>query len=187
VLIGVLEALFNGISIGAVLLIAALGLAIIFGLMGVINMAHGELMMLGAYTTFVVQNGCKQLGGLWFDSYIFLALMIAFLFTALVGLVLERGVIRYLYGRPLETLLATWGVSLIFQQFVRSVNWLLVVGIFLFCVLFFGGLQILNARSNGGKVSKWFVGLLLLLSLGITITMGNLLSEQHMCVYLSSF
>lgn len=178
-LIGVLEALFNGISIGAVLLIAALGLAIIFGLMGVINMAHGELMMFGAYTTFVVQNGCKQLGGVWFDFYIFLALMIAFLFTAVVGLVLERGVIRYLYGRPLETLLATWGVSLIFQQLVRSVNWLLVIGIFLFCVLFFGGLRILNARSHGGKVRKWFVGLLLLLSLGITITMGNLLSEQQ--------
>ncbi len=116
-LTGFLEALFNGISIGAVLLVAALGLSIIFGLMGVINMAHGELMMLGAYTTFVVQLGCKQLGGIWFDSYIFLALIIAFLVTALVGLVLERGVISYLYGRPLETLLATWGVSLIFQQF----------------------------------------------------------------------
>jgi len=71
-LTGFLDAVFNGISIGSVLLIAALGLAIIFGLMGVINMAHGELMMFGAYATFVVQNGCKQLGGFWFEIYIFL-------------------------------------------------------------------------------------------------------------------
>lgn len=89
-LTGFLEAVFNGVSIGAVLLIAALGLAIIFGLMGVINMAHGELMMFGAYTTFVVQNVCKQLGGVWFEVYIFLALIIAFVFTAGVGLVLEK-------------------------------------------------------------------------------------------------
>ncbi|MBE9054252.1 branched-chain amino acid ABC transporter permease [Nostocales cyanobacterium LEGE 11386] len=178
-LTGFLEAIFNGISIGAVLLIAALGLAIIFGLMGVINMAHGELMMFGAYATFVVQNGCKQLGGVWFDFYIFLALIIAFLFTAVVGLILERGVIRYLYGRPLETLLATWGVSLIFQQFVRSVNWVLVIGIVLFCLLFFGSLRILNSRTNWGKVRNWFVAVILLLSLGITIATSNLLGEQQ--------
>ncbi|MBW4554590.1 MAG: branched-chain amino acid ABC transporter permease [Trichormus sp. ATA11-4-KO1] len=178
-LTGFLEAVFNGISIGSVLLIAALGLAIIFGLMGVINMAHGELMMFGAYTTFVVQNACKQLGGVWFDLYIFLALIFAFLFTAAVGLILERGVIRYLYGRPLETLLATWGVSLIFQQFVRSVNWLLVIGIVLFCLLFFGSLRILNSRTNWGKVRNWFVAVILLLSLGITIVTSNLLSEQQ--------
>lgn len=106
---GLLDGIFNGISIGAVLLIAALGLAIVFGLMGVINLAHGELMMLGAYTTFVVQNGCKRLGGPWFELYIFFALILAFFVTAAVGIILERGVIRYLYGRPLETLLATWG------------------------------------------------------------------------------
>jgi urea transport system permease protein len=179
VLIGFLEAVFNGISIGSVLLIAALGLAIIFGLMGVINMAHGELMMFGAYATFVVQNVCKQLGGVWFEFYIFLALIIAFLFTAVVGLILERGVIRYLYGRPLETLLATWGVSLIFQQFVRSVNWLLVIGIALFCLLFFGGLQILNSRPNLGRVRNWVIAIILFLSLGITITTGNLLGTQQ--------
>ncbi|GAX37500.1 ABC transporter permease subunit [Nodularia sp. NIES-3585] len=178
-LTGFLEALFNGISIGAVLLIAALGLAIIFGLMGVINMAHGELMMFGAYTTFVVQNACKELGGVWFEFYIFLALIAAFLFTAVVGLILERGVIRYLYGRPLETLLATWGVSLIFQQFVRSVNWLLVIGIFLFCLLFFGGLKILNSRNILGKIRNWVVAVLLLLSLGMTIGTGNLLSNRQ--------
>ncbi|HEY9826066.1 MAG TPA: branched-chain amino acid ABC transporter permease, partial [Stenomitos sp.] len=122
-LASVLDGLFNGISIGAVLLLAALGLAIVFGLMGVINMAHGELIMLGAYTTFVVQNVFKGLGSPWSDSYIFFALIAAFVVTALVGLLLERSVIRFLYGRPLETLLATWGVSLIFQQFIRSVSW----------------------------------------------------------------
>ncbi|RCJ37933.1 branched-chain amino acid ABC transporter [Nostoc minutum NIES-26] len=176
---GFLEAVFNGISIGAVLLIAALGLAIIFGLMGVINMAHGELMMFGAYTTFVVQNGCKQLGGLWFESYIFLALIVAFIFTAAVGLILEKGVIRYLYGRPLETLLATWGVSLIFQQFVRSVNWILIIGIVLFSLLFFGGLWILNSRTNFERIRNWVVAVLLFLSLGVTITTCNLLSQTY--------
>ncbi|MEH2015867.1 urea ABC transporter permease subunit UrtB [Nostoc sp.] len=178
-LTGFLEAVFNGISIGAVLLIAALGLAIIFGLMGVINMAHGELMMFGAYTTFVVQNGCKQLGGMWFEIYIFLALIIAFMFTAAVGLILERSVIRYLYGRPLETLLATWGVSLIFQQFVRSVNWVLIIGIVIFYLLFFGGLWILNSRTNLGRVRNWIVAVIFLLSLGVTITTGNLLSQTY--------
>ncbi|WP_341526786.1 branched-chain amino acid ABC transporter permease [Nostoc sp. UHCC 0302] len=178
-LTGFLEAVFNGISIGAVLLIAALGLAIIFGLMGVINMAHGELMMFGAYTTFVVQNICKHLGGLWFEVYIFLALIIAFIFTASVGLILEKGVIRYLYGRPLETLLATWGVSLIFQQFVRSVNWVLIVGIALFSALFFGGLWILNSQTNLARVRNWVVAVILLLSLGVTITTGNFLSKTY--------
>ncbi|MFN6569773.1 ABC transporter permease subunit [Dendronalium sp. ChiSLP03b] len=178
-LTGFLEAVFNGISIGAVLLIAALGLAIIFGLMGVINMAHGELMMFGAYTTFVVQNGCKQLGGLWFESYIFLALIVAFIFTAAVGLILEKGVIRYLYGRPLETLLATWGVSLIFQQFVRSLNWILIIGIVLFSLLFFGGLWILNSRTNFERIRNWVVAVLLFLSLGVTITTCNLLSQAY--------
>ncbi|MBE8968514.1 urea ABC transporter permease subunit UrtB [Nostocales cyanobacterium LEGE 12452] len=178
-LAGFLEAVFNGISIGAVLLIAALGLAIIFGLMGVINMAHGELMMFGAYTTFVVQNVCKQLGGVWFEVYIFLALIIAFIFTAGVGLILEKGVIRYLYGRPLETLLATWGVSLIFQQFVRSVNWVLIIGLGLFSLLFFGGLWILNSRTDLGRVRNWIVAVIFLLSLGVTITTGNLLSQTY--------
>ncbi|MEH2141754.1 urea ABC transporter permease subunit UrtB [Nostoc sp.] len=178
-LAGFLEAVFNGISIGAVLLIAALGLAIIFGLMGVINMAHGELMMFGAYTTFVVQNACKQLGGVWFEVYIFLALIIAFIFTAIVGLILERGVIRYLYGRPLETLLATWGVSLIFQQLVRSVNWILIIGIAIFSLLFFGGLWILNSRTDLGRVRNWIVAVIFLLSLGVTITTGNLLSQTY--------
>jgi urea transport system permease protein len=178
-LTGFLDAVFNGISIGAVLLIAALGLAIIFGLMGVINMAHGELMMFGAYTTFVVQNCCKQLGGFWWEIYIFLALIIAFIFTAFIGLILERGVIRYLYGRPLETLLATWGVSLIFQQFVRSVNWVLIISLVLFSLLFFGGLWILNSRRNLERIRNWVVGVILFLSLGVTITTANLLSQTY--------
>jgi len=179
VLTGFLDAVFNGISIGAVLLIAALGLAIIFGLMGVINMAHGELMMFGAYATFVVQNGCKQLGGFWFEIYIFLALIIAFVFTAAVGLVLEKRVIRYLYGRPLETLLATWGVSLIFQQFVRSVNWVLIIGIVLFSLLYFGGTQVLNSQTNVEKVRKWGTAAILLLSVGVAITASNFLSQTY--------
>ncbi|MBO3458775.1 branched-chain amino acid ABC transporter permease [Aetokthonos hydrillicola Thurmond2011] len=176
---GFFDAIFNGISIGAVLLIAALGLAIVFGLMGVINMAHGELMMLGAYTTFVVQNASKQLGGVWFETYIFFALIFAFLLTACVGLILERGVIRYLYGRPLETLLATWGVSLILQQFVRSVNWVLVIGIALFCLLFFGGLWILNSRTNFGRVRNWIVSVILLLSVSVAIAIGNVLGLTY--------
>ncbi|MBD2358400.1 branched-chain amino acid ABC transporter permease [Tolypothrix sp. FACHB-123] len=178
-LTGFLDAVFNGISIGSVLLIAALGLAIIFGLMGVINMAHGELMMFGAYTTFVVQNGCKQLGGFWWEIYIFLALIIAFFFTAFIGLILERGVIRYLYGRPLETLLATWGISLIFQQFVRSVNWVLIIGLVLFSGLFFGGLWFLNSRTNLERVRNWVVGVIFLLSLGVTVTIGKILSQTY--------
>ncbi len=124
--------IFNGVSIGSVLLISALGLAIAFGLMGVINLAHGELMMLGAYTTFVVQNVFRSFGEGWFNLYILVAIPAAFFVAAAVGFGLERGIIRYLYGRPLETLLATWGVSLILQQFVRSVNWAIAIGVVVF-------------------------------------------------------
>jgi urea transport system permease protein len=177
VLQGLFDGLFNGISIGAVLLIAALGLAIVFGLMGVINMAHGELMMLGAYTTFVVQNGFKMLGGPWFETYILFALPLAFLVTALVGLILERGVIRHLYGRPLETLLATWGVSLMLQQLVRSVNWVLTIGIVLFCLLFFGALFILSRRSDFQRIRNWVVALMLPLALGIAVAAGAFLGQ----------
>ncbi len=173
-----LDCLFNGLSIGAVLLISALGLAIVFGLMGVINMAHGELMMLGAYTTFVVQNGCKMLGGSWFEAYIFLALPLAFLVTAIVGVILERGVIRYLYGRPLETLLATWGVSLILQQFVRSVNWVLIIGIALFCLLFFVPMWLLSRRPDWQQIRNWVVALMLPLSGAIALSVGAVLGEQ---------
>ncbi|MEY2805336.1 MAG: High-affinity branched-chain amino acid transport system permease protein LivH [Pseudomonadota bacterium] len=111
---------FTGLSLGSVLLLVALGLAITYGLMGVINMAHGELMMIGAYATFLVQNLFKTHLPAWFDAYLVAAVPCAFLAAAMVGAVLERLVLRHLYGRPLETLLATWGISLILMQSVRS-------------------------------------------------------------------
>jgi urea transport system permease protein len=119
-LLGFAESLFHGVSLGSVLLLAAIGLAITFGVMGVINMAHGEMVMLGAYTTYVVQEFCRTSlpGGLPFA--LLAALPLAFLVTGAVGVLIERGVISRLYGRPLETLLATWGLSLILQQAVRS-------------------------------------------------------------------
>jgi urea transport system permease protein len=116
-----LGVVFTGASLGSILLLVALGLAITYGLMGVINMAHGELMMIGAYATYVVQNLFRaHLPPQWFDFYMLLAVPASFLAAALVGAVLERGVIRWLYGRPLETLLATWGISLVLMQGVRS-------------------------------------------------------------------
>jgi len=116
-----LNAVFSGVSLGSVLLLAALGLAITYGLMGVINMAHGELMMIGAYATYVMQGIFqKYLPEAAFGWYLVAAIPVSFLASALVGAVLERGVIRFLYGRPLETLLATWGISLMLQQLVRS-------------------------------------------------------------------
>jgi urea transport system permease protein len=116
-----LGALFTGLSLGSILLLVALGLAITYGLMGVINMAHGELMMVGAYATYVVQTFFRQHMGSAFDYYLIAALPMAFLSAALVGALLERTVLRYLYGRPLETLLATWGISLILMQSVRTI------------------------------------------------------------------
>lgn len=113
--------LFYGLSLGSVLLLAALGLAITFGLMGIINMAHGEMLMLGAYTTYVMQTLFRSYFPDAVDWYLVAAVPAAFLVAALVGVALERSVIRYLYGRPLETLLTTWGISLILIQFVRMV------------------------------------------------------------------
>jgi urea transport system permease protein len=110
-----------GLSLGSVLLLAAIGLAITFGVMGVINMAHGEMVMLGAYTTFVTQDFIRQSAPGMIEWSLLIALPLAFLFTALVGIVIERGIIKHLYGRALETLLATWGVSLILQQAVRTI------------------------------------------------------------------
>lgn len=111
--------LFYGLSLGSVLLLAALGLAVTFGLMGVINMAHGEMLMLGAYATFVVQNLFRTYLPGFFDAYLIAAIPVAFLVSGAIGIVLERLVIRHLYGRPLETLLATWGLSLILIQTIR--------------------------------------------------------------------
>jgi urea transport system permease protein len=109
-----------GISLGSVLLLAAIGLAITFGVMGIINMAHGEMVMLGAYTTFVVQEWIRGSAPGLFDWSLAIALPLAFVVAGGAGLLIERGIIRWLYGRPLETLLATWGVSLILQQGIRT-------------------------------------------------------------------
>ncbi|MBK7006967.1 MAG: urea ABC transporter permease subunit UrtB [Burkholderiales bacterium] len=115
-----LGAIFSGISLGSILLLVALGLAITYGLMGVINMAHGELMMIGAYATYVVQGVFQKYFPGAFDWYLLASLPVAFMASALVGAALERSVIRFLYGRPLETLLATWGISLVLMQAVRT-------------------------------------------------------------------
>ncbi len=164
----ILESLFNGLAIGSVLLIAALGLAIVFGLMGVINLAHGELMMLGAYSTYVTQlifklTPLKQ----FYNSYVIVSLVVAFVVTAVVGIVLERSIIKRLYGRPLETLLATWGVSLILQQFVRSVPLAYASG--LICTILIGLIfhiilpknSLTYSQARIAKVSSWVFSILL--------------------------
>jgi urea transport system permease protein len=110
-----------GISLGSVLLLAAIGLAITFGTMGVINMAHGEMVMLGAYTTFVVQEVIRTSAPHLFDVSLLIALPLAFVVSGAIGILIERTIIRFLYGRPLDTLLATWGLSLVLQQAIRSI------------------------------------------------------------------
>ncbi|CFR16839.1 MULTISPECIES: urea ABC transporter permease subunit UrtB [Yersinia] len=112
---------FSGLSLGSILLLAALGLAITYGLLGVINMAHGEMLMLGAYSAYLVQTAFQQFAPHWLALYPLVALPIAFFITASIGMALERTVIRHLYGRPLETLLATWGISLMLIQGVRMI------------------------------------------------------------------
>jgi urea transport system permease protein len=175
-LVAVAANLFEGLSLGSVLLLAAIGLAITFGVMGVINMAHGEMIMLGAYTAFVCQQAFQLwLPAAWFDAYLVAAVPAAFLFAGAVGVALERTVIRFLYGRPLETLLATWGIGLILQQAVRSIfgapnravanpGWMtggvdLVggltvtwnrVGIILFCLVVLGVLALAMQRTRFG-------------------------------------
>ncbi|WP_068318770.1 urea ABC transporter permease subunit UrtB [Polycladidibacter hongkongensis] len=118
---GIGQNVWYGLSLGSVLLLAAIGLAITFGVMGIINMAHGEMVMLGAYTTFVVQEVIRSSFPGVFEYSLAIALPLAFLVAGSVGFAMERGIIRFLYGRPLETLLATWGVSLVLQQAVRSI------------------------------------------------------------------
>jgi urea transport system permease protein len=110
-----------GISLGSVLLLAAIGLAITFGVMGVINMAHGEMVMIGAYVTFVVQDAIRTSYPAWFDYSLAISIPLAFIVAGCIGILIERCIIRFLYGRPLETLLATWGLSLILQQAVRTI------------------------------------------------------------------
>ncbi|WP_244534592.1 urea ABC transporter permease subunit UrtB [Hyphomicrobium sp. CS1GBMeth3] len=118
---GTAQNLWYGLSLGSVLLLAAIGLAITFGVMGVINMAHGEMVMIGAYTTFVVQEIIRSSAPGLFDYSLVFAVPLAFLVAGAIGVAIERGVIRFLYGRPLDTLLATWGISLILQQTVRTI------------------------------------------------------------------
>ncbi len=118
---GAVQNIWYGLSLGSVLLLSAIGLAITFGVMGVINMAHGEMVMLGAYTTFVVQSLFRAYAPSAVGLTLPVSIPVAFVVTALVGIAIERGIIRFLYGRPLETLLATWGVSLILQQTVRTI------------------------------------------------------------------
>ena len=175
-LTGLAANLFEGISLGSVLLLAAIGLAITFGVMGVINMAHGEMIMLGAYCAYVCQEAFVAfLPPGWIGAYLVVAVPVAFVFAGTVGIVLERTVIRFLYGRPLETLLATWGVSLILQQAVRSVfgapnkavsnpGWMTggfdVLGgfsvtwnrlyIIVFCFVVLGGLALILNRTSFG-------------------------------------
>jgi len=113
--------LFSGLSLGSILLLAALGLAITYGLMGVINMAHGEFLMIGAYVAYLTQSAFRAWFPAAFDWYVLAAIPAAFMVTALLGVILERSVLRFLYGRPLETLLTTWGVSLVLMQTCRSI------------------------------------------------------------------
>ncbi len=168
---GKLETIFFGLSLGSVLVLAAIGLAITFGVIGVINMAHGELIMLGAYTTYVIQQLMPNNIGL----SVILAIPAAFCVSGLVGIVIEKSIIRFLYGRPLETLLATFGISLVLQQAVRSIfsplnrsvatpDWMSGsiainpvlslttnrVTIFIFAMLVFAGLFLLMKKSNLG-------------------------------------
>jgi urea transport system permease protein len=119
-LIGVVQDIYYGLSLGSVLLLAAAGLAITFGVMGVINMAHGEMVMIGAYTTFVMQELVKAVAPGAVDYALLISIPAAFIVAGAIGIAIERGIIRFLYGRPLETLLATWGVSLILQQAIRT-------------------------------------------------------------------
>src|SRR5437588_2008195 len=116
-----LQNVWYGLSLGSVLLLAAIGLAITFGVMGIINMAHGEMVMIGAYTTFVVQEYIRSHNPALFGISLFIAIPLAFVVTGIIGIAIERSIIRFLYGRPLETLLATFGLSLILQQTVRTI------------------------------------------------------------------
>jgi len=168
--------ILDGLSIGSVLLLAATGLAIVFGLMGVINLAHGEFMMLGAYVTYMVQSLFKPMGGLLFQLYFPVALVVAFVVTALVGILLERTLIRKLYGRPLETLLATWGVSLILIQFVRSVTTAMAIGILVAVLLGWVGARLLKLKISDKPFFPYLSGLWWAIAAAIGLVAVNALS-----------
>jgi urea transport system permease protein len=164
------------VSLGSILLLAALGLAITYGLMGVINMAHGELIMIGAYTTYVVQNFFRGSG--FFDWYLLAAIPAAFLVSAAVGMLLERSVIRWLYGRPLETLLATWGISLVLIQAVRTVFGAQNVQVenpgFMS-----GGIQVLS-----NVVLPWSRIWIVVFAAGVLVAMWMLLTKTRLGLYI---
>lgn len=169
-----LSQILDGLSIGSVLLVSATGLAIVFGLMGVINLAHGELMMLGAYVTFVVQALFKPMGGVLFELYFPIALLASFVVTGLVGILLERTLIRQLYGRPLETLLATWGVSLVLIQLVRSVTTAMVLGILAAVAVGVVAQRYLSARLSDQPLFPYLRGLLWTAALAIGLIVNGL-------------
>ena len=168
--------LLDGLSIGSVLLLAATGLAIVFGLMGVINLAHGELMMVGAYVTFVTQNLFKPLGEGVFQLYYIFALFFAFVITGIVGIILERTLIRQLYGRPLETLLATWGVSLVLIQFIRSVSTSMTIGIIIAAVLGSAAKRFTPRRIKSAAFFPYISGLSWIVSALIGMAVINSMS-----------
>jgi urea transport system permease protein len=172
-----LGAVFSGISLGSILLLVALGLAITYGLMGVINMAHGELMMIGAYATYVVQGLFQKYLPGAFDWYLLAAVPVAFMASALMGAALERGVIRFLYGRPLETLLATWGISLMLQQLVRSLFGAQNVGVEN-PVWMSGGVQVL------GNLSLPFNRLVIIgFAIAVLLAMAWLISQTRLGLF----
>lgn len=173
----VFSQILDGLSIASVLLLAATGLAIVFGLMGVINLAHGEFMMIGAYVTFVVQNLFRPLGDDLFQLYYPIALVVSFFFTALIGVLLERTLIRKLYGRPLETLLATWGVSLILVQLIRSISLSMLLGIFIACALGFLAKRLAPSGISKAQYADYLFGLIWLFSGIVGIVSSNVLSR----------
>jgi urea transport system permease protein len=167
---------FAGVSLASILLLAALGLAITYGLMGVINMAHGELIMIGAYATYVVQGFFRN--SAFFDWYLAAAVPAAFLVSALVGMALERSVIRWLYGRPLETLLATWGISLILIQAVRSLFGAQNVQVENPAFMS-GGIQVLS-----NVVLPWNRIVIIAFAISVLIAMWLLLSRTRLGLYI---
>jgi urea transport system permease protein len=167
---------FAGASLGSILLLAALGLAITYGLMGVINMAHGELIMIGAYTTYVVQGFFR--GSSLFDWYLLAAVPASFITAAIVGMALERSVIRWLYGRPLETLLATWGISLMLIQAMRTLFGAQNVQVENPSFMS-GGIQVLS-----NVVLPWNRVFILLFAVSVLIGMWLLLSRTRLGLYI---
>ncbi|RZI95848.1 MAG: urea ABC transporter permease subunit UrtB, partial [Rubrivivax sp.] len=170
--------LFSGISLGSVLLLVALGLAITYGLMGVINMAHGELMMIGAYATYVTQGLFQRyLPESMFGWYLAAAVPVSFLAAALVGAALERSVIRFLYGRPLETLLATWGISLMLMQAVRTIFGAQNVGVENPAWMS-GGLQVLPSLAL-----PWNRVLIVVFAMAVLLGVGFLIGRTRLGLF----